>query len=184
MLHKLQWLYIYICASVSGVFIRMLKVFHLDVCICLQWLHPCFQVISSLVNFSDVGCKCFSCFEYMLQMFHLNVTKIDQVLHIIQWDPSIAAACCSCRATVKRAQRVAACGPAAWATFGRQGKWVQARASEGPDDSDPRNHVTKLLGILNPLWILCVFCLKGNPKSDYLVCCPIQIHVTSSHRDV
>jgi hypothetical protein len=33
---------VYIYANVSGVFIRMLQVFHLDVCICLKWLQTCF----------------------------------------------------------------------------------------------------------------------------------------------
>jgi hypothetical protein len=34
---------LYIYASVSGIFIHMLQVFHLDFCIFLQWLHTCFQ---------------------------------------------------------------------------------------------------------------------------------------------
>jgi hypothetical protein len=31
------------CCMYVGIFIRMLQVFHLDVCICLQWLHTCFK---------------------------------------------------------------------------------------------------------------------------------------------
>jgi hypothetical protein len=31
----------------------------------------------------------------MLQMFHLNVAKVDLVLHILQWDPPATATYCS-----------------------------------------------------------------------------------------
>jgi hypothetical protein len=55
---------------VLGVFICMLQVFHLDVCICLQWRHTCFQVFSgvlqmfqtyvaNVLDILDVCCKCF-----------------------------------------------------------------------------------------------------------------------------
>jgi hypothetical protein len=49
-------------------FIRML-VFHLDVCICLQWLHTCFQVFSGV-----------------LQVFHMYVVSVSVVLDV----------CCKC----------------------------------------------------------------------------------------
>jgi hypothetical protein len=64
---------LHIYASVSSVFICMLQVFHLDVYICLQWLHTCFQVFSGVLQVfqtyvtcvsavSDVCCKCsFGC---------------------------------------------------------------------------------------------------------------------------
>jgi hypothetical protein len=50
-------------------------VFHLHVCICLQWIHTCFQVFfcvfqvfptyaASVLDVSSVCCKCFI---YMLQ---------------------------------------------------------------------------------------------------------------------
>jgi uncharacterized integral membrane protein len=41
---------LHIYASVLSVFTRMLQVFHLDVCICLQRLHPCFKVFSSVLQ--------------------------------------------------------------------------------------------------------------------------------------
>jgi hypothetical protein len=46
--------------------------------ICLQWLH----VFSSFCV-SDVRCKFFSCFECMLRVFHLDVTKVKRVLHML-----------------------------------------------------------------------------------------------------
>jgi hypothetical protein len=68
-----------------GVFIRMLQVFHLDICMFLQWLHMCFQVFfwyfASVLN---VYCKCINYFGSMLQAFYLDVAKIDQILHILQ----------------------------------------------------------------------------------------------------
>jgi hypothetical protein len=68
----------HIYASVSSVFIRMLQVFHLVVCICLQWVQGVFK-------FFLVFYKCFSYFERMLQVFHLYVPKVDRVLHMLQY---------------------------------------------------------------------------------------------------
>jgi hypothetical protein len=64
-------------------FTHMLQVFHLDVAYVLQWLHTCFPGV------------CFKCSGRMLQVFYLDVAKVDLVLHMLQWDPSAAAACCS-----------------------------------------------------------------------------------------
>jgi hypothetical protein len=48
---------------------------------------------------SSVSDACFKCFIYlytMLQIFHLDVLKVDRVLHMLQWthllQPPIAAA--------------------------------------------------------------------------------------------
>jgi hypothetical protein len=72
-------------SSVSGVFICTLEVFHLDVYIYLQWLHTCFQVFSGVfARVIDVCCKCFSCFGRMLQVFHLNIAKVDRMSHMLQ----------------------------------------------------------------------------------------------------
>ena len=49
----------------------MLQVFYLDVAYVLQWLQTCFPGVS------DVCCKRFNCFENMLQVFHLDVAKVD-----------------------------------------------------------------------------------------------------------
>jgi hypothetical protein len=35
-------------------------------------------------------------FGCMLQVFHLNVAKVDRVLHMLQWGPPVVAAYCSC----------------------------------------------------------------------------------------
>jgi hypothetical protein len=64
---------------------RMFQVFHTYV----TSVHMCFSSIS------DVCYRCFNCFRCMLQGFHLDVAKIDLVLHLLQWDPPIVAACCS-----------------------------------------------------------------------------------------
>jgi hypothetical protein len=54
------------------------------------------HVVSSFfwyfASVSDVCCKCCNCFRRMLQVFHLDVAKIDLVLHMLQWDPPTAAA--------------------------------------------------------------------------------------------
>jgi hypothetical protein len=35
-------------------------------------------------------------FGRMLQVFHLDVTKVDLVLDMLQWDQLATGACCSC----------------------------------------------------------------------------------------
>ena len=52
-------------------FICMLQVFYLDVAYVLQWLQMCFPGVS------DVCCKYFNYFGRMLQVFHLNIIKVD-----------------------------------------------------------------------------------------------------------
>jgi hypothetical protein len=75
----------------------MLQAFHmdiakvdLDVAYVLQWLHTCFKCF-------HVFCKCFKymfasvlVFGRMLQVFHLNVAKVNLVLHMLQWNPPTA----------------------------------------------------------------------------------------------
>jgi hypothetical protein len=46
-----------------------------------------------LKMFQHVCSKYFSCFEHMLQVFHLNVAKVDMVLHMLQWDSPVVAVC-------------------------------------------------------------------------------------------
>jgi hypothetical protein len=108
----LQWLYTYVSSVGSKCFTcfrRMLQVFHRDVAKvyldvayiceyfkffirmlqlfssgCLQWLHT---LVSSFfwcfASVSDVCCKCrCNCFGCMLQVFRLDVTKVDLVLHM------------------------------------------------------------------------------------------------------
>jgi hypothetical protein len=36
----------------------------------------------------------------MLQVFRLSVAKLDLVLHMLQWNPLVAATYCSCWSTV------------------------------------------------------------------------------------
>jgi hypothetical protein len=67
----------------------MLQVFHLDAAYDLQWLLACFPRVLG------VYFKCFNCFERMLQMFPLDVAKVDLALHMLQWDLSAAVVCCS-----------------------------------------------------------------------------------------
>jgi hypothetical protein len=82
---------------VASVFIWMLYTFHTYIasvlsrcCVCLQWFSSvsgvffkCFQThISSVSSF----------FRRMLQVLHLDVSKVDRVLHILQRDPTATAA--------------------------------------------------------------------------------------------
>jgi hypothetical protein len=64
--------------DVAYVFAHMLQVFHLNVAYVLQWLHTCFPHVL------DICCKCFNYFGRMLQMFPLNVVKVDMVEHMLQ----------------------------------------------------------------------------------------------------
>jgi hypothetical protein len=85
-----------VCYKCFMCFIRTLQVFHLDVayvCNDFQVFPRCFASVS------DVCCKCFSCFRHMLQVFHLGDAKVDLVLHMLQWDLSVATTSYSCWVT-------------------------------------------------------------------------------------
>ena len=58
----------------------MLQLFYLDV----AYVYIGFQEFScAFVSVSNVCCKCFSCFVRMLQVFHLDVLKVDRdVAHV------------------------------------------------------------------------------------------------------
>jgi hypothetical protein len=128
MLHMLQWLYMYVAKVCSKCFIcffrHKLQVCFLDVAyvshICLQViLHmlamafKCFRCFASVL---DIYCKCFICFRRTLQVFHLDVAKVDRVLHMLQcaWD-------------TEGARAVPACGLAACATSERHGPCAGVR---------------------------------------------------------
>jgi hypothetical protein len=71
---------------VASIFIRMLHMFH-----------------TYAASVSSRCCICFAmahvfswCFRRMLQVFHPDIAKVDLMLHILQCDPSAAAACYSC----------------------------------------------------------------------------------------
>jgi hypothetical protein len=60
----------------------MLQVFHLDVLhMFAMATHMFSSFFWSFASVSDVCCKCFICFGRMLQVFYLNVAKVDRVLH-------------------------------------------------------------------------------------------------------
>ena len=60
----------------------MLQVFYLDVAYIFV---IAFQVfLGFFANVLDACFKCFICLRHMLQMFHLYVSKVDQVLHMLQ----------------------------------------------------------------------------------------------------
>ena len=92
----------------------MLQVFHVDVasvscgcckcrsrfCICCNSCTHMLQV--SILNFicflytyvasvSNAYLKCFICLFFMLQMLHLDVSKVDQLLHMLQCDSPTSA---------------------------------------------------------------------------------------------
>jgi hypothetical protein len=85
----------YVANVLSGYcicFMHILQMFYMDV----AYAYNSFQMFSGVfASVSDVCCKCFSCFGCILQVFHLDVSKVDQVLHMLQWDRPIVAACCS-----------------------------------------------------------------------------------------
>jgi hypothetical protein len=55
----------------------MLQAFYLDV----AYVYNCFSSVFAFV--SDVCFECFSCFIRMLQLFYLDVSKVDRsVMHV------------------------------------------------------------------------------------------------------
>jgi hypothetical protein len=61
----------------------------------------------------------------MLQVFHLNIVKLDLVLHMLQCDPPAASAYCSCWGTVH------ACGKRRDDVRSKEG-WWQGRGRSPP----------------------------------------------------
>jgi hypothetical protein len=90
-------------ASVSSeyciCFTHMLQMLHPDVVYVLQWLHTYFSRVS------DICCKCFDCFGRILQMFLLDVVKVDLVLHMLQCYPFAVAGPACMRVVWKRCER-------------------------------------------------------------------------------
>ena len=81
-------------------FIWMLHMFHTYVASVSSRCRICFAMathvflvfptyVASVLTVSYVCCKCF-----------INVAKVDLMLHMLQWDPSAAAACYNCWARV------------------------------------------------------------------------------------
>jgi hypothetical protein len=75
---------------VASVFIWKLHMFHAYVanilsgcCVRVAEVFKCFMCFSQVfqTHVSNVSCV----FRRMLQMFHLNIAKVDRVLHMLQW---------------------------------------------------------------------------------------------------
>jgi hypothetical protein len=89
---------------VVSVFNWMLRMFHTYVCkcfcqcICFAMEFQVFLVFSLLflMHVSSVS----SYFRHMLQKFHLNVSKVDRMLYMLQCNSPATAVCCSCRDAV------------------------------------------------------------------------------------
>jgi hypothetical protein len=62
----------------------------------------------------------------MLQVFHLDVVKVDLMLHILQWEPPTVVACCSCW------------GAAVGHRAGARHTHLRHASTSGADDWDPR----------------------------------------------
>jgi hypothetical protein len=87
----------YIYASVSSVFICTLQLFSFG----------SYNVCNGYTRVFKFFLVFFKCFRHMLQvfqlfwtyvaMFHLNVAKVDQMLHMLNETHFAAAACCSYR---------------------------------------------------------------------------------------
>jgi hypothetical protein len=79
----------------------------------------------------------------MMQVFYLDVAKVDLMLHMLQWDSPAAAACVSCWGTAKPAQMVPTC-MCVGSEGGASGPRVQAcgmgRASRSGRREPPRGH--------------------------------------------
>jgi hypothetical protein len=53
------------------------------------------SVFRCFANVSDAYCSCFICLQTHVAMFHLDVSKVDQVLYMLQCDSPATVACCS-----------------------------------------------------------------------------------------
>jgi hypothetical protein len=76
----------YTCMLQAYVF-KCFKVFHMYVCKCFICMLHMFAMVFKCFSgvFASVSDACFKCFIYlfcMLQLLHLNILKIDRVLHM------------------------------------------------------------------------------------------------------
>jgi hypothetical protein len=87
---------------VASAFIWMLYMFHTYLAsVFFSMLHIfCNGFFKCFYNVSYTCFKCFICLQTMLQMFHLDVSKVDRVLLLGTHLP----ACCSYRGTDDRVQ--------------------------------------------------------------------------------
>jgi hypothetical protein len=76
---------IYICKCFRCFFIRILQMLHLNVCNGYTRVYKFFWCFISVLN---ICCKYFNCFGRMLQVFHLDVAKVDQMLHM-SWGATV-----------------------------------------------------------------------------------------------
>jgi hypothetical protein len=49
-------------------------------------LHMFAMALKCFASVSDICFKCFNYFKRMLQVFYLDIAKVDPVLHMLQWD--------------------------------------------------------------------------------------------------
>ena len=99
---------------VASVFICMLHMFHTYVasvlsecCICLQWPSSVFMCFC---NYFRLISSVSLVFRHILQVLHLDVSKVDRVLHMLQCDPPAVAAGGGARGRAGRRRRVGSGG--------------------------------------------------------------------------
>jgi hypothetical protein len=113
--------------------------------ICLQWFFS--RVSKCFVSVLGACCNCFSCFVRMLQMFYLNVSKVNQdIAHVAMWPPATVAYC-SCLGAVHARE-----GTEGWSDArqwtrkaegdgGRQAQRAPAESGGGRSQSGHRHEV-------------------------------------------
>jgi hypothetical protein len=81
-----------------------LKVFLSGCCVCFAMVFKCFQVFLRVfqTHVSSVS----SVFRRTFQMLHLDVSKVDRVLHMLQWDPPTAAPASAARAAAEQTHKM------------------------------------------------------------------------------
>jgi hypothetical protein len=76
---------LHVYASVPGVFIRIFASIFI-------WMFQCFAMATHMLSsfflgvlqvFQTLCCRYFSCFGRILQVFHLDVAKVDRMLHML-----------------------------------------------------------------------------------------------------
>jgi hypothetical protein len=122
----------------------MLQVFHLNVAyVCKDYIRV-FKFFLVFASVSDICCKCFNYFERMLQVFHMNIAKVNRGLHMLQGNPPVAYTYCSCLDAIERAQMVPRACAGKWRGRERSPRvvrwhepsaWVRPRY--GPTDRCP-----------------------------------------------
>ena len=106
----------YICMCFKCFHTYIESAFHLDVTMFVMDKHVFSSFFWCFASVLDICCRCFSYFRRMLQMFHLNIAKVDRMLHMLNGTHLAQSPTAAARASSSGHRKMrAGVGPTRWA---------------------------------------------------------------------